>query len=1097
MELAATDTLSGVAGTATAVTYSVYGDDITTSGDAFKLLAQGQFASAVGTIVPAPGAGHQYIIKEILIANATASAVSGVKVYANGTLAANQLVTINLVANGSATYTMDDGWRVYDGSGQNITSTNLHATTVTTASFVIPALAGSVAVSVLDGVAFPNGAYAVFSDGTHAMIGHVTAGGGTTSLTVTNDKVTVGAVGNTVASGATVTFAGTVAVDGTNGHGATTTSSITTIPAIGSNVVVAVVDGAAFQNFAPVYITDSSNVNYMTGQILTGGGTNSLTVRCWQFGGTSIASASAFTFWGAAPSLLSAAVTIPALLSTVVVNVGYGGGYPLNSWVQVTDGTNAFIGQVTSGGGTNALTVKNYYIFPGSGTTVALSGGMVTYSGPVLDKPYDAEIDFGFVGDLITTNSTSACNSGAPTKITDTANPFTAYYLNKRITLTGAGVGGAQYVGTITNVDSAGQVTVSPNITTTVASKIASFGTDNTTAINTMLTQINTTNAAFPGATIIWNRGVTGAYGLPIPCPFTKTCVWQGIGGGFNADNGDYTRIGGTRWAWWGTTSDGGTDFGAMLSWQPAGGATQAISNPGIYNGWLDGRNGDQQAALYGVQFAGCHAPVLFNVFAIDFRAAGYLCNATAVTLNPTADRGVLRPNFRGVYCRNLETFTNAITTPITTSTAITLSNTGQNITVSAATMPVDASSQSYAWIQNTEGTRTLVKYTGGGTVTLNVKCSPADALHSYVTIANGNVVSASPINAACMTLDGDATANTNCGNIASMQFTHGGVYGPAALDIRNADSVDFYDVYINGGSPTATTNPLINRVTKEGVTLAGSNTSNGLAARNITFHGGDPSSAQAAGVTVFGLTATGTLLLAPSGPHYWDLMQLGNGARVPNIEVVADSNTQGAVGGHLDWTPNGGWRPGRIGRPLSAQQTLTAAVINVVRGTVVPCLPQCFQVGTTLRWTVYVSKTAAGVAARLTQIRYTNNGANTGGTIIATVSHTPTAVIDAGKFVIEWTVGTIGAAATSFATCHLNHELVATGLSTAASVPNVPAVVTPATGNIYTSMTMVNFDSTLPASGPRYLHLEFSAGAAEVLTVLNAYCECIVPGGP
>jgi len=71
-------------------------------------------------------------------------------------------------------------------------------------------------------------------------------------------------------------------------------------------------------------------------------------------------------------------ITIPAVGSTVVVNVVDGGAFPTQAYCLPTDGANWFVGQVTAGGGTNSLTVKN--IANGAGTTIA-SGAVLTFSG--------------------------------------------------------------------------------------------------------------------------------------------------------------------------------------------------------------------------------------------------------------------------------------------------------------------------------------------------------------------------------------------------------------------------------------------------------------------------------------------------------------------------------------------------------------------------------------------------------------------------------------------------------------------------------------------------------------------------------------------
>lgn len=116
--LATGGTLKGKAGTASAITYTISGDAVTTT-DAFQILGQGVLAGTTGdllTTTPVPSS-TVYLIKEIALANTTGSNVTGVIFYVNGTAAGNQLDGgISIAAGGSATYN-DDGWRVYDANG--------------------------------------------------------------------------------------------------------------------------------------------------------------------------------------------------------------------------------------------------------------------------------------------------------------------------------------------------------------------------------------------------------------------------------------------------------------------------------------------------------------------------------------------------------------------------------------------------------------------------------------------------------------------------------------------------------------------------------------------------------------------------------------------------------------------------------------------------------------------------------------------------------------------------------------------------------------------------------------------------------------------
>jgi len=86
--------------------------------------------------------------------------------------------------------------------GTNIGGCPINATNAT---FVIPAQGGSVSVSTLNFSAFPkNGLPVTIDDGTHAMYGLITAGANTATWTVTNLGLTLGSVGNTMASGALI-----------------------------------------------------------------------------------------------------------------------------------------------------------------------------------------------------------------------------------------------------------------------------------------------------------------------------------------------------------------------------------------------------------------------------------------------------------------------------------------------------------------------------------------------------------------------------------------------------------------------------------------------------------------------------------------------------------------------------------------------------------------------------------------------------------------------------------------------------------------------------------------------------------------------------
>lgn len=114
--LEAGKTLQGIAGTATAITYTVDGMELNAGVEAYKTLAQGQLAAAAGVLYTAP-ASTQTFIKSIHLANATASDVTGIKLFIGGTAAANQITgSLTIPANGWAVFG-ENGWNVYDALG--------------------------------------------------------------------------------------------------------------------------------------------------------------------------------------------------------------------------------------------------------------------------------------------------------------------------------------------------------------------------------------------------------------------------------------------------------------------------------------------------------------------------------------------------------------------------------------------------------------------------------------------------------------------------------------------------------------------------------------------------------------------------------------------------------------------------------------------------------------------------------------------------------------------------------------------------------------------------------------------------------------------
>ena len=115
--LAAADYIEGLAGTASAVTYTIFGMQLSsaTGNETYEKLAQGQLTTSVAALYTTPGLTTAFI-KNIVLCNTTSSVVAGVALYASGSAASNQLVNISIPANGQAV--IDDyGVKVYDQNG--------------------------------------------------------------------------------------------------------------------------------------------------------------------------------------------------------------------------------------------------------------------------------------------------------------------------------------------------------------------------------------------------------------------------------------------------------------------------------------------------------------------------------------------------------------------------------------------------------------------------------------------------------------------------------------------------------------------------------------------------------------------------------------------------------------------------------------------------------------------------------------------------------------------------------------------------------------------------------------------------------------------
>lgn len=117
LTLAAADTIAGVAGTASAITLTLFGlENSAANGEVYKVLAQGQLPNSAATQYTVPASTTAFV-KTAMLANTTSSPVTGVILYRGGTAAGNQITgSFTIPANGLAILD-DTGLKVFDTNG--------------------------------------------------------------------------------------------------------------------------------------------------------------------------------------------------------------------------------------------------------------------------------------------------------------------------------------------------------------------------------------------------------------------------------------------------------------------------------------------------------------------------------------------------------------------------------------------------------------------------------------------------------------------------------------------------------------------------------------------------------------------------------------------------------------------------------------------------------------------------------------------------------------------------------------------------------------------------------------------------------------------
>lgn len=320
--------------------------------------------------------------------------------------------------------------------------------------------------------------------------------------------------------------------------------------------------------------------------------------------------------------------------------------------------------------------------------------------------------------------------------------------------------------------------------------------------------------------------------------------------------------------------------------------------------------------------------------------------------------------------------------------------------------------------------------------------------------------------------LDGGATSgigirmNGDLGGLANTNLIHFN----GSVKIAHLNGIGIKDI----NSDTNTFDLVIINRASGGTGIGaeiGAGAANTFASRNNLF---GHASFGAGGLTCRG-TPTNTF---PSQPTIVMNYQLANGEVLPTVEAGAILDVRNY---------NGAFKLGQLTPPLLTAQALTAATLNKINNTQFTIPPQGWLQGARLHWSIPINKTGTVGLSWIAQVRTNTTGtAGSGGTVLATVTYTATAVADGGVLEIDLICSALGSGTAGAVTGYFNlsHNLAATGLATGVTAPVSDA--TAASGKVYTRPTFTGFDTTLPATGvPQFIFVEINPVTAA--TVMNA----------
>jgi hypothetical protein len=156
-----------------------------------------------------------------------------------------------------------------------------------------------------------------------------------------------------------------------------------------------------------------------------------------------------------------------------------------------------------------------------------------------------------------------------------------------------------------------------------------------------------------------------------------------------------------------------------------------------------------------------------------------------------------------------------------------------------------------------------------------------------------------------------------------------------------------------------------------------------------------------------------------------------------------------------------------------TASQSPTAATRTYITGSQVAVPAGKLQIGTMVRWTFNMTKTAAGTASSTFDVAFGTAGTTSDTARLSFTKPAGTAIADEGKVVIEMTVrGPLSASGIVVGEFSMIHNLAATGHAT------IPCVVV----NIVSSA----FDVTTPT----FVGVCITSGASDAITIQQVITE-------